>query len=265
MKNLLYLLCVVFIFSCSKNDDSFDLVDESSVTDRSNNASNPHAQVTICHSTSSLTNPWVTITINQNALSAHMAHGDHNPDVDLDGSTNENPCGIGDEDDCDDNDPNNYPGNEEVCDGQDNNCDGEIDENCSSSVFACGEWNPPSNATLIQYCGVGTVPNGASYLYWDDGSSYVQLIAMYCPDCCPPGPNITGYYVGCISFNAQTGVEIYTFTCEDAPASEAEYLAALAFFDDQGIPNSCSGSSAKQEGLITNFLDNNGLGKVFDR
>jgi hypothetical protein len=32
-------------------------------------------------------------------------------------------------DDCDDNDPENYPGNTEVCDGQDNDCDGEVDEN----------------------------------------------------------------------------------------------------------------------------------------
>jgi hypothetical protein len=34
--------------------------------------------------------------------------------------------------DCDDNDPNNFPGNTEVCDGQDNNCDGQIDEGFDS-------------------------------------------------------------------------------------------------------------------------------------
>jgi hypothetical protein len=33
--------------------------------------------------------------------------------------------------DCDDNDPNNFPGNTEVCDGLDNNCDGQIDEGCT--------------------------------------------------------------------------------------------------------------------------------------
>lgn len=33
------------------------------------------------------------------------------------------------EDDCDDNDPLNYPGNTETCDGQDNDCDSTVDEN----------------------------------------------------------------------------------------------------------------------------------------
>ena len=41
-------------------------------------------------------------------------------DVDQDGSCNDI--------DCDDNDPNNYSGNIEICDGQDNDCDGLIDE-----------------------------------------------------------------------------------------------------------------------------------------
>lgn len=37
-------------------------------------------------------------------------------------------------DDCDDDDENNYPGNEEVCDGNDNNCNDEADE----GLDACG-------------------------------------------------------------------------------------------------------------------------------
>ncbi len=37
--------------------------------------------------------------------------------------------GVSSDEDCDDNDPNNFPGNTEICDGLDNNCDGQADEN----------------------------------------------------------------------------------------------------------------------------------------
>ncbi|NNK90616.1 MAG: hypothetical protein HKO89_08425, partial [Saprospiraceae bacterium] len=38
--------------------------------------------------------------------------------------------------DCDDNDPDNFPDNTEVCDGQDNNCDGQIDEGLVTIWYA---------------------------------------------------------------------------------------------------------------------------------
>ena len=67
-------------------------------------------------------------------------------DTDGDGVTSVGSC-EGSADDCDDNDPNNFPGNPEICDGSDNNCDGQIDEGLSavdtdgdgySAIGSCG-------------------------------------------------------------------------------------------------------------------------------
>jgi hypothetical protein len=57
-------------------------------------------------------------------------------DADGDGST----CDV----DCDDNDPNNFPGNAEVCDGQDNDCDTQADEGLTFDVDGDGHSTPGS-------------------------------------------------------------------------------------------------------------------------
>ena len=90
----------------------------------------------ICHYSPD-TESWVVINIAEiSYLKAHIDHGDTKL-VDADGDgwvSNENECVPGG--DCDDANPDVYPGATEVCDGVDNNCDGIVDEGCNQNGFA---------------------------------------------------------------------------------------------------------------------------------
>lgn len=73
-------------------------------------------------------------------------------DIDEDGFC----LGIGVNDDCDDTDNTIYPSAPEICDGKDNNCNGEYDENITSTntwiTSGSGDWQNISNWSL------GTIP-----------------------------------------------------------------------------------------------------------
>ena len=74
-------------------------------------------------------------------------------------------------DDCDDSDPNNFPGNVEACDGLDNNCNGQADEglvptdadgdgytsltSCGGSADDCNDSNPNIHPGAIEIIGDG--------------------------------------------------------------------------------------------------------------
>ncbi|NNE14831.1 MAG: hypothetical protein HKN51_07625 [Saprospiraceae bacterium] len=63
--------------------------------------------------------------------------------------------------DCDDNDANNFPGNTEVCgDGTDNNCDGNIDEGCSTEPCD-GEFLVINTITQNTYRAEATITSDA--------------------------------------------------------------------------------------------------------
>ena len=61
--------------------------------------------------------------------------------IDLDGD------GVPADMDCDDTDPNNFPGNSEVCDEQDNNCNGQIDEGVIQTFYLDADQDGYGSAT----------------------------------------------------------------------------------------------------------------------
>jgi hypothetical protein len=129
MKNLIYFFFIVclgtVIFSCAKDEQIIDAseVNESIEVDTRNN------DVCLCHKNDG-NNPKI-ICINENAVAAHLAHGDVLL-IDDDGDgyvTNDNNCGLA-SGDCNDDDASINPGaEEELCDGIDNDCNPDTEDN----------------------------------------------------------------------------------------------------------------------------------------
>ena len=131
MKKLLFpLLTILFLIACEK-ENLDDPQPQQEINFKSLTTSRSSApKIDVCHHEGNDT--WHVININENALPAHLAHGDVVlVDADGDGWVEaENECVNGG--DCDDNDAEVNPAMEEVCNnGIDDNCNGEIDENCA--------------------------------------------------------------------------------------------------------------------------------------
>ena len=139
-KILLLFIAILLLVSCQKETKTFVNVEKENTPDGITTASgNKASKISICHKTSSPTNPWISIVINKSDLPHHLAHGDVVPDEDGDSYTKVNPCGTGSQNDCNDNNKAINPGATEICNGIDDNCNGQIDENCNSFVTICNQ------------------------------------------------------------------------------------------------------------------------------
>jgi uncharacterized protein (TIGR02145 family) len=165
MRILLVFGILQLLVSCQKQIEL-----ETTHEEITNQGTQRSSEVQVCHRTGNTS--WQTITINENAVEAHLAHGDIIADADRDGFTKMNPCSIGSQNDCDDNNAAINPGVEEVCDNNiDDNCNGEIDENCIQTVEICGKTWMLKNLNVVNYRDGTPIPHITDDLEWQNATT----------------------------------------------------------------------------------------------
>ena len=278
MKKLIFLLLVFAGFTACENESIQDLPQETSVTEDMN--ARMGDKIDVCHYDAE-NDSWHVINISANAWEGHEKHGDVML-VDADGDgwvANANECVPGG--DCDDDDPNVNPGAEEICgDGIDNNCDGNVDENCSTFTYTCGadidfsvlEFTYSdycSNNVQDDFCG-GEYPYSRITFEYFDSEGNLNFVSFSAVDLrnytCDDGTDYDDYFTQVEIYNYQTDEHcIETYGCpgceEDinlGPGTVEAYEAAVVFINnlaaELGIEDSCAnGARSSAAGSVKNM------------
>lgn len=160
-KLLLPWLSVLIFTACQKQVNKEIATQENGVAAAGKNT----GKIDVCHKEGN--GSWHTINISNNALPAHLAHGDIVPDADGDGYTKVNPCGNGNQDDCDDSNAAIHPGATEICGNNlDDNCNGQVDENCIPSVTICSQTWMLKNLDVTTYRNGDPIPEVTDNTAW---------------------------------------------------------------------------------------------------
>ncbi len=238
MKNgLLFtaVVCIILMLACNKEESAVSPAPEGQGADIESRT--PPVFVALCHLKSDGT--FELKNVPQNAVQAHLSHGDFLPDADGDGYTRVGAC-TGSADDCNDNNSLIHPGATELCNEVDDDCDGLIDAadpgitgltwffedadgdghgSLSEGLQAC--WQPEGFVTNISDC--------------DDTNPDVYFGATDIPNDgidqdCIGGDSVVIVYPPCDCFSMEELQQLYTYTpwpygwwsdvpgsCKDAP------------------------------------------------